>query len=402
MSECGACAGTLFAPFFHGREWSTTGRYLDAPEKPDPSIQGPSIAVELEYCQSCGLIRQAANKIVHLDYVHIERGTAKQLPEYAARIIASLTEFGVSSDDLILEVGANDGTFMKELRGSGFRKLIGVEPSRQLAEISTNAGFDIVNGYFDRNLAASISRSHGRARAVICRHTLEHVPNIRELVDGIHEMLAPDGMCFIEVPDADWVITQLFAHEIWDEHITYFRAGSLTRLLRQTGMSPIRVERARFRDTRNLLSWSVRDPAGFSVSTSIAEDEASFADLASFQGRWENYSRSLRALVTAAPKPIIGIGASHIQLNFLNFTGLDDAVDILVDDDPWKSGRFAPLSKAIPIRTTSDILVNVRHGTLLKTAFPYPDWEKRMIDTLLVFGVGSIDPYDILSKLENR
>ena len=116
MSECGACAGLLFAPFFHGREWSTTGRYLDAPEK-----QGPSIAVELEYCQSCGLIRQAANKVVHLDYVHIERGTAKQLPEYAARIIASLSEFGVSSDDLIVEVGANDGTFLKELRGSGFR-----------------------------------------------------------------------------------------------------------------------------------------------------------------------------------------------------------------------------------------------------------------------------------------
>ena len=32
MSECGACAGLLFAPFFHGREWSTTGRYLDTPE----------------------------------------------------------------------------------------------------------------------------------------------------------------------------------------------------------------------------------------------------------------------------------------------------------------------------------------------------------------------------------
>src|SRR3984957_5426624 len=171
MSECGACAGLLFAPFFHGREWSTTGRYLDAPEK-----QGPSIAVELEYCRSCGLICQAANKTVHLDYVHIERGTAKQLPGYAARIIASLSEFGVSCDDLIVEVGANDGTFLKELRGSGFRKLIGVEPSKQLAEISTKAGFDIVTGYFDRNLAASILSSHGPARAVVCRHTLEHVP----------------------------------------------------------------------------------------------------------------------------------------------------------------------------------------------------------------------------------
>ena len=393
MSECGACAGLLFAPFFRGREWSTTGRYLDAPEK-----LGPSIAVELEYCQSCGLIRQAAGKIVQLDYVHIERGTAKQLPEYSARIIASLSEFGVNSDDLIVEVGANDGTFLKELRGSGFRKLLGVEPSKQLAEISSTAGFDIVNGYFDRNLAAGISRSHGRARAIICRHTLEHVPNIRELVDGIHEMLAPGGMCFIEVPDADWVVKQLFAHEIWDEHITYFRAGSLAKLIRQSGLSPIRVERARFRDTRNLLSWSVRDPAGLSFSRSLAEDEASLTELAGFQKRWDDFSRNLRSLVAAAPKPVIGIGASHIQLNFLNFTGLDDAVDILIDDDPWKAGRFAPLAKPVPIRTTSDILSSARHGTLLKTAFPYPDWEKRVSDTLQAFDIDTIDPYGILSS----
>jgi 2-polyprenyl-3-methyl-5-hydroxy-6-metoxy-1,4-benzoquinol methylase len=397
MSECGACAGSLFAPFFHGREWSTTGRYLDTPEQ-----QGPSIAVELEHCQSCGLIRQAADKIVHLDYVHIERGTAKQLPDYAARIIASLSEFGVSSDDLIVEVGANDGTFLRELRGCGFHKLLGVEPSKQLSEISSNAGFDIVNGYFDRSLAASVSRSRGQARAVVCRHTLEHVPNIRELVDGIYGMLAPGGLCFIEVPDADWVVGQLFAHEIWDEHISYFRAGSLAKLIRQSGLSAVRLERARFRDTRNLLCWSVREPAGFSFAKSLAEDEASLADLAGFQKRWEIFSQRLRSLVAAAPKPVIGIGASHIQLNFLNFTGLDDAVDILIDDDPWKVGRFAPLAKSVPIRTTSDILSNARHGTLLKTAFPYPEWETRVSDTLQAFGIGSIDPYRILSVPEKK
>src|SRR3982074_2908378 len=103
MSACGACGGNLFAPFFRGQEWSTTGRYLEAPEK-----QGPPLTVELEYCRSCGLIRQAAGKIVHLNYVEIERGTAKQLPDYTERIIASLSEFKIGRDDLILEVGAND------------------------------------------------------------------------------------------------------------------------------------------------------------------------------------------------------------------------------------------------------------------------------------------------------
>jgi SAM-dependent methyltransferase len=332
--------------------------------------------------------------------VEIERGTAKQLPDYTERIIASLSEFKIGRDDLILEVGANDGTFLKELRGSGFRNLIGVEPSKQLAEISSKAGFDIVTSYFNRNLAADILRSRGPAQAVICRHTLEHVPDIRELVGGIHDVLAPGGLSFIEVPDADWVVTRLFAHEIWDEHITYFRAGSLAQLMRHSGLPPIRLEQARFRDTRNLLCWSVRDPGNYSFPVSLAHDEASLASVAGFQKRWDLFSKRLQIRVAEASKPVIGIGASHIQLNFLNFTGLAGAVDILIDDDPWKMGRFAPLAKPVPIQKTSDVLASVRQGTLLRTAFPYPDWEQRVCDGLQVYGVGSIDPYRLSTLKE--
>jgi hypothetical protein len=388
MVECGVCGGKIFAPFFRGREWSISGRYLATPVNP-----GAPVTIGLEYCQSCSLIRQIPGGIAHLDYGEIVRGTAKQLPSYADRIIASLSEFGVKDDDLILEIGANDGTFLKRLHDCGFSNLLGVEPSKQLAEISAQAGFDIVAGYFGRDLAAQISSSHGPVRAVICRHTLEHVPDISEFAAGVADVLGAGGMSFIEVPDTDWVVTRLFAHEIWDEHITYFRAGSLAKLVTRAGLTPIRLERVRFRDTRNLLCWSTRQPEVLSSSASVADDEATIDDLATFQKRWDDFSGRLRTLVAKAPKPIIGIGAAHIQLNFLNFSGLDDAVDFLVDDDPTKTGRFAPLAKPTPIRNTAEIIASLREGTLLRTAFPYPDWERSISEALQIHGIGSIEPY---------
>jgi hypothetical protein len=393
MSECGACGGTFFDRFFRAREWSTSGHYLS-----DPAETVRPVTFELEYCKSCGFIRQTSGKMVRLDYHEIERGTAKQLPAYSDRIIASLSEFGVGPDDFIVEVGANDGTFLKELRRSGFRNLLGVEPSKQLAELSAGSGFDILTDYFDRKLAATILASRGPARAIICRHTLEHVPDIRELTGGIASLLGPGGMSFIEVPDTDWVITQLFAHEIWDEHISYFRPRSLARLVETSGFKPVRLERARFRDTRNLLCWSVRKPCDIPGPIIIADDEASAESVAAFQGRWGEFSGRLRALVDNAPKPIVGIGAAHIQLNFLNFTGLDAAVDILIDDDPSKAGRFAPLAKPIPIRATADVLATLRGGTLLRTAFPYPGWQDTICQSLRSRGVGAIEPYDDLRE----
>jgi 2-polyprenyl-3-methyl-5-hydroxy-6-metoxy-1,4-benzoquinol methylase len=392
MSVCGACAGVQFTPFFRAREWSVSGHYMSVPTTP-----ARPVAIELEVCRSCGLIRQDPDRLVPLNYNQIIRGTAKQLPDYAQRIISSLSQHSVGKDDLIVEVGANDGTFLKELRNAGYRNLLGVEPSRQLVETAASYGFTVLNDYFDRRLAQRILASHGPARAIICRHTLEHVPDIGELAGGIADLLAPAGVSFVEVPDTDWVITQLFAHEIWDEHISYFRPQSLARLMERAGLRPIRLERVRFRDTRNLLCWSARQPAVTPLPQSLA-DEASVADVDNFQTRWDAFSARLLARVAAAPRPIIGIGASHIQLNFLNFTGLDD-IDVMIDDDSSKAGRFAPLAKQVPICTTAEVVANTRKGTLLRTAFPYPDWQERICSSLILYGVGSIKPYDLVQAV---
>ena len=389
MAACGACRSALFGTFFRAEEASVTGMYFDKPTLGEPAT------VELEFCKSCGLIRQPPERMIQLNYERIVRGTSQQLPPYAPDILASLAKFGVRADDFILEVGANDGTFLKELRTQGYRNLLGVEPSGQLADSARRSGFDILGSYFDETLAADIRKDRGGARAVICRHTLEHVPDIAGFTKAIADVLAADGVALIEVPDADWLVTHLFAHEIWDEHISYFRPRSLAAVLGSSGLKPVRLERMRLRDTRNLVSWSV--PAAASRAAPCAvEDEAGFAELESFQMRWDAFAESLRAVVLASPKPVIAIGAAHNQLNFLNFAGLAGAVDMLIDDDATKTGHFAPLAKAVPIRSTSDVLATTREGTLLRTGFPYPAWEDRIERTLAVHQVRSINPYDLL------
>lgn len=391
-SKCGACNGTSFVPFFHASEAAISGTYFELPPTP-PLPQ--AVTVELECCQSCGLIRQTSDHAVHFQYERVVRSTAGQLPVYAGEIIASLARSGIGPDDLILEVGANDGSFLDRLRQAGYRNLLGVEPSGQLAERARSLGLAIRNAYFDCELAARIRAARGPARAVVCRHTLEHVPDISGFARAIADVLAPDGLSFVEVPDADWIVTQLFAHEIWDEHVSYFRPRSLAKLLENSGLRPVRLERARFRDTRNLVCWSVGKTSEISGSGDLPSDEADQADIARFQARWDAFATHLRCVVLAAPRPLIAIGAAHIQINFLNFAGLTDAVDALVDDDLSKAGHFAWLGRPVPIRSTSDIIATIRQGTLLRTAFPYPDWQDRIEGALQPYGVGSIRPYDI-------
>ncbi|WP_407155605.1 class I SAM-dependent methyltransferase [Bradyrhizobium sp. STM 3557] len=388
MTRCGACAGASFGSFFCAHEASISGVY-----PAEPVVPPQPTTIELEYCKSCGLIRQVPDRTIRLNYDRIVRGTAKQLPGYAEAIFAALPRLGVKCTDLILEVGANEGTFLRQLRDRGYHNLFGVEPSKGLADYSRQSGLDILDTYFDRKLAAEIRATRGPVRAVICRHTLEHVPDIFEFTRAIADVLADDGVSLIEVPDADWVVTNLFAHEIWDEHITYFRARSLRRLLENCGLRPVELRRMRFRDTRNLLCWSALAANPAAQAANLPDDEAGLDAVAEFQSRWDDFSHRLRNQLLVSPKPIVGIGASHIQLNFFNFAGIGDLVDGLIDDDETKSGRFAPLARPVPIRSTDQTLATMRQGTLLRTAFPYPSWEDRLEGALHGYGVASINPY---------
>jgi hypothetical protein len=63
-----------------------------------------------------------------------------QFPTYIHALIGRLKEYGIGPNDLVLEVGANDGIFMSALRDAGFNNLVGIEPSQDLADAARARG----------------------------------------------------------------------------------------------------------------------------------------------------------------------------------------------------------------------------------------------------------------------
>ncbi|MDO8289814.1 MAG: class I SAM-dependent methyltransferase [Parvibaculum sp.] len=353
----------------------------------------PQASLNLEYCAACGFIRQVQEIQPSIDYAHVERGTAQQLPHYTTTIIDGMKKRGITTQDFIVEIGCNDGSFLDALKASGFENLLGVEPSVGLSQTAASKGFRVEPIPLTPDNARKIIGKHGQADAVVCRHTLEHVPAPKDLIAAIATLLKPGGICIIEVPDTDWVIEHLCIHEIWDEHISYFRPGSLHRLLKSKGLSVLALDAIRFRDTRNLVCFAMRGETPDALEQ--VRDQTTLEDIANCADRWRILINSLQNAIAAAPKPLIAIGASHIQINFINFAKLDMQIQILIDDDPRKQNRRAPIGKGIPIISTDDAIESIVQGTILRTAFPYPAWMDKITDTMAAKGVTIIDPFDL-------
>src|SRR5688572_31870005 len=138
----------------------------------------------------------------------------------------------------LLDIGSGPGFFLKAAQERGWR-VLGIEPSSQAAAHARTLGVPVVEDFFNRESA----RELGRFDVVHLNNVLEHVPNPLELIGLCRELILPEGLICLNVPNdfspfqsAARVSQQL--NEWWvapPHHLNYFDFDSLDTLLSRMG-----------------------------------------------------------------------------------------------------------------------------------------------------------------------
>lgn len=384
---CPACGHAHFFELIDFGSLPVSGVFLS-----DPADTVTKRRLRFEFCNRCGLIRQPPIGSSVADYTHVSRPTARQLPHYAPEIIGRLRESVAQGDQLIIEVGANDGTFLNALAQAGFSRRLGIEPSQSLSTACEQSGHSMLTCHLDADSAIAIRARHGAAAAVLCRHTLEHVADPAALLRAMAFLLAEDAVLFIEVPDSSPVVNELRAFELWDEHLSYFSVSNLRRMLISCGLSAEHMSVVSQRDSRNIVCWAQK------AKHAPCEEQHSDASTLlrhchQFAERWDGYRRELQQCASRWSGPVIAMGASHPQSNFLHFSGIGHLVGGLIDEDPRKIGRWVALPQ--PTRVSHPEELNAQFGgTLLLTGFGYAEWTQEMRNRFAHSRVVLVDLFD--------
>ena len=371
---CPVCAGVSTHLLHDFGVLPQTGIYLD-----DPLTPFPSRRLAFLYCTDCACVFQDMSGAPRIDYADVTRGTERQFPAYAEEIV-SWANTACGASGLLVEVGSNDGTFLTRLRTAGLANLLGVEPSHSLVDRSRAAGHRVENLPLDPVSARQLRKQYGPAQVVMCRHTLEHVPTPLAFLQAIRHLLVDGGYLFIEVPGVIPAIDQrLQAHDLWDEHLTYFSEATLSHILRAAGFVVDRIETRPHCGSENILCWA---RAGNENCNAPTAQQIELEYCASFSQRWSLRCTQLQLMASNWPRPVVAMGAAHPQSNFLHFSGLMQLVSKLVDDDPIKIGRWVPASQPVQVVAGNSLIDNARGGTILLTGFGYPSWMKRVADAV--------------------
>jgi hypothetical protein len=177
--------------------------------------------------------------------------------------------------------------------------------------------------------------------------TLEHIAAPREFLDAVVRVVRrPNGVIFIQVPEAQRIVRDCAFEDIYYEHCSYFTAGSLSRLFRRLGLRVLSAEAAY--DGQYLTV-----EAGFpGVSDRSAVDEPRFDDLSELSRHVAAFHARVRVRRAAwgqrlarwkeEGKRVAIWGSGSKGVAFL--TGVPGAESIAwaIDIDPYRRGHYMP------------------------------------------------------------
>lgn len=322
--------------------------------------QQPWFPTNLLHCRHCDLVQLglAVDPVIIFppEYPYTS-GTTKLLRDNFADLQReSAAMLGLTDNDLVVDIGSNDGTLISNFQKAGNR-VLGIEPT-DVGDIANSRGIPTIKRYFGIEVAREVKAKHGPASVVTAANCFAHIEDVHAIVDGIVEMLGPDGVFISESHYLIGLLDTLQYDTVYHEHLRYYSVASLKHLLE---MHDLEVFHARpipshggsirvyaGRKGAHAVQDSVQrmlaaEPRGEAMARRLAEFKR---DVLLSKLRLLSMLRELKE----KDARIVGISAPSRASTLFNYVGLDDGIIDYVCEIPGslKIGKCMP-GTAIPV-----------------------------------------------------
>jgi len=311
-------------------------------------------------CTGCGLVQileeLSGDSVFPESYPYLS-GTTRILREnFKEQYIEVQTFLGLTDKDLVVDIGSNDGTLLSNYKSTS--KVLGVEPTNA-ADVALSQEIPTLKKFFSSDVAQEISDQYGKAKVITACNVFAHIPNLSELMRGIKNLLADDGVFVSESHYLFSLIETLQFDTIYHEHLRYYSVEFLNRLFDDFGLEIIKVSRIPTHGG-SIRVWAAKKgefPIQTSVKVALSSELEKLGEDANHLEVfvkdllfWRQKFRELISGLAIAGHSIAAIGAPSRASTLISFTGLTHLDIIAVGEisGSHKIGRFMP-GTSIPI-----------------------------------------------------
>lgn len=315
----------------------------------------PLHPIDLYQCQDCGLAQllyEIPPEEIYADYIYLT-GSSPGLQQHFANYAKSVAPIcDLRPNDLVVDIGSNDGTLLQQFRKLGMR-VVGIEPAESIAKLARKNGIPTIQAYFHKGVLPE------KAKLITANNVVANINDLDTFMEGVVDLLAEDGTFVFESFYLGDVVKNMVFDFVYHEHLSAFSIQPVRHLMKRYGLSLFRVEHLPTKGG-SIRYYCNRYYARRGFAPVIYENEGylyekqTYVDFAKRIDAERTKTLEFCRQAKAEGNVIAGFGACISGTTLMYHFGLTDYIEYLLDDNPAKHGRYSPGSHLL-VHPTGDI-----------------------------------------------
>ncbi len=351
LQECRVCSSINLDTVWKFRDVPYGDLFKESRQEAMQLLNQPLILVRCQRCQLLQLNQNPDVSEIYSDYLYETKVTVG-LNEFYDELASEISDkFSTVSypDPFIVDIGSNDGTFLKSFSKRGW-KCIGVEPASQPAQNANSNSISTINTFFDTNCVLKILDGYGSPNLVTCNYVLANIPDLEGFFRNVVNLMSANSRLHILTGyHPDQFSINMFEY-VNHDHITYFTVEDFVRIGKKFGLKVTNASRVEYKGGSVRIEMVLID-SNIEPSPNVAQllQRERFLRITSldfviaFQERLEKLCNDLEEFLEKLGRTHLpGIGASISTTHLISEFKLSRWVNELYDDDVRKTGRFSP------------------------------------------------------------
>ena len=249
----------------------------------------------------------------------------------------------------IIDIGSNDGIALKPFLELGFKKVLGVEPAKNLAKLANKNKIKTFNGFLEKKNLKKIKKN---ADLILASNVFAHSDKLREMAECMFKLLNKKGTIVIEIQYLMNTLKDLTFDNIYHEHFNYWCLIAILNFFENSSMKVYKVKEV---DTHggSLRVYATKDKnrrQHKSVNHYIELEKKNKLDKIETYYKFAKDVKKVKVdslnnikKILSENKKILGYGAPAKATTILNYFGLNENYfKYVIDDSEIKHGKYIP------------------------------------------------------------
>jgi hypothetical protein len=332
----------------------------------------------LGQCAKCGLVQLVQPMpadMVRSRYKWITYNEPEgHLDQMVEDLIATT---GLKADARIVGLSYKDDSTLARFNRKGYANTYRFSIKQDMGVAQTLAGMETIQSAMTPQRVDELVANYGQADLLIMRHVLEHAHEPKKFLDALARLVKPTGCMVLEMPESTKFLLACDYSFVWEEHIAYFTAQTVSRLVQSASLDPWVLKNYTYPLEDSLVALVRPVPSGQTMGGPTAQELGMGLSYGRHFTEIRECFRSDLLRLKREGKAVAVFGAGHLAAKFLNFFELKDLVCCVIDDNPNKLGMLMPGS-GVPVRPSSVLFDEKIDLCLLSLS---PESEKKVVAT---------------------